>query len=328
MIPGEELPQVILDTKARHSVDWKSAVLLYDNTFDRDMISRCVIALSRNFPDDSNQVKPLSVSIYRVRESALDWNRRKYVRNLLKSLPTRFIGTNFMVLVTTDLMQTIMEIARDLRMVNPFAQWFYVVSDTNFKRNNITSISSLIEEGNNIAFIYNYTRDTDDCTGGIKCHSNELLKAFVLGLSKAIREEMAVYGQISDEEWEIIRPSKRERRDGILKSMIEYLKKASKCSNCTQWKVETADLWGSRYESTTFANQTAAEKKIQLDSISAFKLVNAGMWRPFEGLVMTDVLFPHIAHGFRGRNFHLVTYHVSYSLIHISQSSSALLNAL
>ena len=111
--PGEELPQVILDTKARHAFTWKSAVLLYDNTFDRDMISRCVIALSRNFPDDSNQVKPLSVSIYRVREAAQDFNRRKYVRNVLKNLPTRFIGKNFMILVTTDLMQMIMEVARE-----------------------------------------------------------------------------------------------------------------------------------------------------------------------------------------------------------------------
>lgn len=199
MTKGEELPQVILDTKARHTIDWKSAVLLYDNTFDRDMISRCVIALSRNFPDDSNQVQPLSVSIYRIRESALDWNRRKFVRTLLKSLPTKFIGTNFMILVTTDLMQTIMEIARDLRMVNTFSQWFYVVSDTNYVRNNISSITTLIEEGNNIAFIYNYTRTEDDCATGVKCHCNELLRAFVLGLSKAIREEMAVYGQISDE---------------------------------------------------------------------------------------------------------------------------------
>jgi glutamate receptor, ionotropic, invertebrate len=76
------------------------------------------------------------------------------------------------------------------------------------------------------------------------------------------------------------------------------------------WKVETADIWGTRYESTTFASQTALEKKTQLDAVVSFKLINAGMWRPFEGLVMTDVLFPHITHGFRGRNFHIITYHV------------------
>lgn len=68
MTPGEELPQVILDIKAQHSVDWKSSVLLYDNTFDRDMISRCIIAISRDFPDESgDMVKPLSVSIYKIK---------------------------------------------------------------------------------------------------------------------------------------------------------------------------------------------------------------------------------------------------------------------
>lgn len=94
MTPGEELPQVILDAKAQQSFDWKSSVLLYDNTFDRDMISRCVIALSRDFPLESNdKIKPLSVSIYRISESSHDWDRRKIIRNVLKTLPTKFIGT-------------------------------------------------------------------------------------------------------------------------------------------------------------------------------------------------------------------------------------------
>lgn len=94
MKPGEELPQVILDTKAQHSLDWKSAVLLYDDTFDRDMISRCVIAISRDFPVEQtgDLVRPLSVSIYRIKEAAHEWDRRKAIRALLKSLPTKFIG--------------------------------------------------------------------------------------------------------------------------------------------------------------------------------------------------------------------------------------------
>ncbi|KAG5667976.1 hypothetical protein PVAND_015934 [Polypedilum vanderplanki] len=309
MTPGEELPQLILDTKARHSFDWKSAVLLYDNTFDRDMISRCVIALSRNFPDDSNQVQPLSVSVYKIRETSLDWNRRKHIRNILTSLPSRFIGTNYMVLVTTELMQTIMEIARDLKMVNTFSQWFYVVSDTNYKSGNMSTVLSLLEEGNNIAFIYNYTSDNGECVSGIKCHSNEILRAFTLGLSQAIREELAVYGQISDEEWEIIRPSKVERRGSILNFILEHLRKTSSCSNCTMWKIETADIWGSRYQASTFTSQSVAEKKLQIDSNVDYALINAGMWRPFEGLLMNDVLFPHISHGFRKKVFHIITYH-------------------
>ena len=130
-----------------------------------------------------------------------------------------------MVLVTSKLMQMIMEIARDLKMVDTGSQWFYVISDTNYLDNNITAITPLIEEGNNVAFIYNFTRSDSDCATGLKCHANELLKSFVLGLSKAIREETSVYGQISDEEWEIVRPSKKERRDGILEFMLEDLRK-------------------------------------------------------------------------------------------------------
>lgn len=78
------------------------------------------------------------------------------------------------------------------------------------------------------------------------------------------------------------------------------------------WKVETADVWGTRYESTVFSSQTASEKKNIQDSLIAFKLINTGMWRPFEGLTMIDALFPHISHGFRGRTFHVVTYHVRF----------------
>jgi hypothetical protein len=142
-----------------------------------------------------------------------------------------------MVLVTTKMMITMMEIARELKMVETDAQWFYVVSDTNYRRDNISMVSPLIDEGNNIAFVYNFTRSNDECVSGIKCHANELLKSFVLGLSRAIREENAIYQQISDEEWEIVRPSKRQRRAEILEFMLEDLLKTSKCSNCTTWRV-------------------------------------------------------------------------------------------
>lgn len=126
MALGEELPQVILDIKAQHSVDWKSTILLYDDTFDRDMISRCVIAISRDFPvqQTGDLVKPLSVSIYRIGEAPHEWDRRKLVRSLLRSLPTKFIGQNFMVMVTSKLMQIVMEVARDLRMVDTGSREF------------------------------------------------------------------------------------------------------------------------------------------------------------------------------------------------------------
>lgn len=193
--------------------------------------------------------------------------------------------------------------------------WFYVVSDTNFLSHNISSITPLIEEGNNIAFIYNYTRSGEECQSGLKCHANEMLRSFVLGLSKAIREENAVYGQISDEEWEIVRPTKQERRDDILQFMVDDLRKISKCSNCTTWNVNTAEIWGRRYQLTAFSDKnTPVKSAVRKESEDSLKLTTAGSWKPFDGLKMTDVLFPHISHGFRGKVFHIITYHVSFHL--------------
>lgn len=197
--------------------------------------------------------------------------------------------------------------------------WFYVVSDTNFLNYNISSVIPLIEEGNNIAFVNNYTRGGEECQNGLKCHANEMLRSFVLGLSKAIREENAVYGQISDEEWEIVRPTKQERRDGILEVMLEDLRKTAKCSNCTTWNVNTAEIWGRRYQFTAFSEDTSQQTVLQQQTgfrikdsseMASVNLINAGFWKPFDGLKMTDVLFPHISHGFRGKVFHIITYHV------------------
>lgn len=152
-----------------------------------------------------------------------------------------------MVLMTSQLMIPMLEIARDLKMVDTSAQWCYIISDTSFEKSNISLVTNLITEGNNIAFIYNYTRTSDECIGGIKCHANELLRSFTLGLSHAIREENAFYTQISDEEWEIVRPSKSTRRNEIMQTMLEDLQKTSKCSNCTSWRVSLETECGRWY---------------------------------------------------------------------------------
>lgn len=272
-------------------------------------------------------------------ETSHEWDKRKNIRTLLKDLPTKFIGTNFLVLVTTSLMQSIMEIARDLRMVDTFSQWLYVVSDTNFLQNNISSVLPLIEEGNNIAFIYNLTKTGSDCVvhilnsiylkimnsaltlflnlqTGIKCHANEILQAFVLGLSRTIKEEKAIYGQISDEEWEVIRMTKRDKRDAMLTSMFSLLIKTSKCDNCSTWSIESGEIWGNHYpETTSFSDDSVAlttSKKIEKDFGKIKKLLLVGYWKQNYGLHLSDALFPHISHGFRGKNFHIISYHVTY----------------
>lgn len=161
----------------------------------------------------------------------------------------------------------------------------------------------------------NNTRGGDECVTGIKCHANELLRSYVLGLSKAIREEAAIYGQISDEEWEIVRPSKRDRRNDILQFMLNHLRKEAKCSDCLTWNIKTAEIWGDRYQNAAFADESSVQTFGRTSVRAEFSLLDTGVWKPFDGLKMFDVLFPHISHGFRGQTFHIITYHVSCQLL-------------
>jgi hypothetical protein len=80
--------------------------------------------------------------------------------------------------------------------------------------------------------------------------------------------------------------------------------------------VKTAEIWGDRYQYTAFNDENVKQiidrKSAKLASTEKVdsNLIDAGSWKPFDGLRMYDVLFPHIAQGFRGKNFHVITYHV------------------
>ena len=106
--------------------------------------------------------------------------------------------------------------------MNPFAQWLYLIPNTEKANSNFTTRSTLINEGDNVAFVYNSGSKAQNCTVSVLCYIESYLLHFIRSLSKLIREEQVVFGQISDEEWEIIRPSKQERKTKFLQ-MIKVL---------------------------------------------------------------------------------------------------------
>lgn len=121
-------------------------------------------------------------------------------------------------MVIATIPTTIIEVATELNMIDSTSQWLYLIS--NPKKTNVTALIPFIKEGGNVAIASNNTIIDDKCTRDEKCLYHEILKFFATSLSKLVREEEAIYGQISDEEWEAIRLSKRERRD----SMLEFIK--------------------------------------------------------------------------------------------------------
>ncbi|XP_062556939.1 ionotropic receptor 93a isoform X2 [Armigeres subalbatus] len=297
----EELPQVIMDMKAMKAIDWTSGILLYDDSFDRDIIARSIVALSK----ESEDVKPLSLSLFRIEAHTHMWEKRKAIRKVLLNISTKHIGKNFIAIITTQTMELVMEIAKELRMVNPLAQWLYVISDTTAERNNISAAHSIISEGDNIAFVYNLRRNAQSCESHILCYVENLIMSLVHGLSKLIREEKAVYGQIADEEWEVIRMTKAERKDEILKIMRADMIGKDTCNECTMWKVEAGETWGYTYQS--------AADELMSGVVSTHKrqvsLLDVGYWTPQDGFIMQDFMFPHVVDGFRGIHLNFYSYH-------------------
>lgn len=76
------------------------------------------------------------------------------------------------------------------------------------------------------------------------------------------------------------------------------------CDNCTYWKMKTGETWGKEYQLSNYFNNSAVE--------SVVEILPVGTWRPSDGPSMTDELFLHIAHGFRGKNLPVVSFHVCY----------------
>ena len=106
----------------------------------------------------------------------------------------------------------------------------------------------------------------------------------------------------------------------MLNFMYNHLTKTSKCDNCSTWRVESGEIWGNQYpESTSFSDDTTliSNKKLEKDFGKIKALLQVGYWKQNYGLHLTDALFPHVAHGFREKNFHIISYHVIVTNLNI-----------
>ncbi|CAH0399911.1 unnamed protein product [Chilo suppressalis] len=324
--PGEELPQIILDMRTSKAFKWKSAVILHDDTLSRDMVSRVVQSLTSQV-DSGTATSPVSVSVYKMKHEINEYLRRKEIHRVLSRLPVKYIGENFLAIVTTEVMTTLSEIARDLLMSHTLAQWLYVISDMDMQHGNLSSHINTLYEGENVAFIYNITDTSPDCKNGIMCYCEEMMSAFVSALDAAVQEEFEVAAQVSDEEWEVIRPSKLQRRSMLLKHMQQYIAAKSICGNCSTWQALAADTWGATYrgysETEPVLQDTGPSANVTTGVIEHIELLQVGFWRPIDAIRYEDVLFPHVEHGFRGKDLPVITYHnPPWTILQANESGS------
>ncbi|XP_031786808.1 ionotropic receptor 93a isoform X2 [Nasonia vitripennis] len=321
--PGEELPQIFLDLRTTGSLSWPKVNLIHDDTFARDTISRVVKALSLELPD--KRVSLSAQALFSTRFEKNENAMRQRVHRILSNYHVDQLGSCFMVVVTVDMVSIVME-AKSLRLVHPGSQWLYVISDAAGREAKVTSFAELLAEGENVAFVHNATKHVANCNMGLMCHVKELVRALAISLENSLLNELELYDRVTEEEFEVVRLSKAERKQEIVKSVNRELSYArahtSSCGKCVNWRFSSAITWGTSFASSEEKQRRESGEKRRREnskrhseddlgekSLGLGELLDAGTWSPGPGVNMSEPLFPHVEHGFRGRSLPVSTFH-------------------
>ncbi|KAG7190375.1 hypothetical protein KM043_006484 [Ampulex compressa] len=295
--PGEELPQIFLDLRMTDALSWNIINVLHDDTFDRDMIGRVMRAISNELPH--KQFNLITRALFTLRHGETERSRKRYIRMVLEDFHVEQLGNCFLVIATVDMAADVIEIANSLKMVHPGSQWLYVITDSASQNaTDVTFFVDLLVEGGNVAFMYNATNVRGICNAGLACYIGKAIKAVAKAFEHSLLTEIELYGRVNSEEFDIIRLTKSERRREILKnSKVNLFHDMSPlnglCGKCLFWRFFSAITWGNVFHRDK----------------SASYLSDTGSWKPGLGINLTDVIFPHVAHGFRGITVPIATYH-------------------
>ena len=111
------------------------------------------------------------------------------------------------------------------------------------------------------------------------CIVEEFSRFYVETLNEFLTNELEMYNDVHPEEWELIKPDRREKSNAMMVQLRLELRNKGICGNCSLWKMVASEVMG-------------------LDTINN---LDVGKWEPTQGLSLTDDLFPHVTGGLRNR---------------------------
>lgn len=153
---------------------------IHDFFTDADMTTRVVKSLTQTFP---HEVKATAVSLIKLSNKMSDID----IKSTLSNIDTKSVGRNFLALVSYNLISTLMDCAADQGLVDIKSQWMYIISDTDERHQELTQFDRLLSLGQNIAFVYNTTRDDKTCNVSLLTHE------YVIQLYKEVHRKLIVY---------------------------------------------------------------------------------------------------------------------------------------
>ncbi|CAL4102797.1 unnamed protein product, partial [Meganyctiphanes norvegica] len=195
----------------------------------------------------------------------------------------------YVVIAFKDEIVSIQDLARSMRLFGSLNQWLFVIPDTHSLQYDMETYLANMKDGDNMAFVYNMSdfNPIAACNDDFDCFLNNLVSQYGIQLFAALTQELELYFQVSEEEWEEVKPNMAQRAATVVQMMKDTQITGAVCGRCTKWGVQAAEVKDSK----------------------RFELLNVADWQPQMGLVNYDDLFPHITGGFRGRTIPVTSVH-------------------
>ncbi|XP_063599998.1 ionotropic receptor 93a-like [Penaeus indicus] len=282
---SRDIVQVFTDLRNKNTLTWNDITLIHDDSVDKSEIGDLVNLLA----DSTDMYKETAITIVDLASAETSSMKLGKLFSTLGPRPGEPQNRQFLVIAYKDDIIPIQDLARSLGLFGSQHQWLFVIPNTHALRYDMDSYLANMKDGDNMAFVYNMSdlAPTVECNNGYDCYIKLLTSQYVESLSEALTKELDLYYQVSEEEWEEVKPTPAQRAITIVNMMMEKLKESEECSRCTRWGLQAAEVMDSE----------------------RFELLNVADWRPMTGLSLMDDLFPHVTGGFRGRTIPVTSVH-------------------
>jgi len=268
--PGNSIVQLLSDLRYKHTLPWKSFIVIHDDSITKEV------------GESIHQILAMESAVAMFDLGAVNpGNAKDKIRKMLTGFPAHDLGNRFLVMTRKNIIKDFIGVAEDMSMFRIESQWVYTVTDSHSMDFDMSPYINMAHDGYNLAFIFNtsYAQDSLFCPSGLSCLANEICEVLAAGMEATLKEEMLTFSEVSYEEWDIVRPSEKERAMTVISNMKIYLETSGSCNNCTRWMMEAVEVRES-------------------DRINQLEV---GTWMPSTGLTLKDDLLPHVTGGFRGR---------------------------
>ncbi|XP_047486802.1 LOW QUALITY PROTEIN: ionotropic receptor 93a-like [Penaeus chinensis] len=282
---SRDIVQVFTDLRNKNTLTWNDITLIHDDSVDQSEIGDLVNLLA----DSTDMYKETAITIVDLASAETSSMKLGKLFSTLGPRPGEPQNRQFLVIAYKDDIIPIQDLARSLGLFGSQHQWLFVIPNTHALRYDMDSYLANMKDGDNMAFVYNMSdlAPTVECNNGYDCYIKLLTSQYVDSLAEALTKELDLYFQVSEEEWEEVKPTPAQRAITIVNMMMEKLKESGECSRCTRWGLQAAEVMDSE----------------------RFELLNVADWRPMTGLSLLDDLFPHVTGGFRGRTIPVTSVH-------------------